>query len=199
MIRDHCLLATTNEGKAREIRAALSKLEIGFDSLQAHSNLPSPEESGSTFAENARLKARHYYHLTGIPTLAEDSGLLVDALDGRPGVHSARFAATDPERIAKLLKLLESVPPEERSAHFVSAICWYEPARSIEVSGEVHGRIAEHPSGSHGFGYDPVFFYPPRGKTFAELTTEEKNQISHRARALAALQERLCRVSGLEN
>lgn len=186
--RLHFLLATKNRGKVREIRSALSGFNIEFESLPRRDDLPQPREDGSTFAENARLKAKHYYQLTGIPTLAEDSGLLVDALDGEPGVCSARFAPTDKERIEKLLKMLGSIPGEvQRSARFVSALCLFQPDGVIEVSAEVHGQIARKRRGRHGFGYDPVFYYPPRRKTFAQMSTQEKNQVSHRARALAKL------------
>ncbi|MDA2928838.1 RdgB/HAM1 family non-canonical purine NTP pyrophosphatase [Acidobacteria bacterium AH-259-O06] len=188
MQRLHFLLATKNRGKVREIRSALSGFNIEFESLPRPDDLPQPREEGSTFAENARLKAKHYYRLTGIATLAEDSGLLVDALGGEPGVRSARFAPTDKERIEKLLKMLDSIPGEvQRSARFVSALCLFQPDGVIEVSAEVHGQIARKPRGGHGFGYDPVFYYPPRRKTFAEMSTREKNQVSHRARALKKL------------
>ena len=182
------LLATQNKGKAREIRSALSPFNIELESLLERGDLPEALESGTTFAENARLKAEHYHHLTGLPTLAEDSGLVVDALDGKPGVHSARFAPTDKERIEKLLRTLDSLPsPFSRNAHFVSAVCLLLPDHLIEVAGEVHGELAQEPKGTHGFGYDPIFYYPPLGKTFAQMTVEEKNQISHRAQALERL------------
>ncbi len=186
------LLATQNRGKAREIRSVLSPFNIEFEFLLGRDDLPEALESGTTFAENARLKAEHYYQLTGLPTLADDSGLLVDALGGKPGVHSARFAPTDKERIEKLLQMLDSRPgPSSRSARFVSAICLLLPEDLIEVTGEVQGELTLEPRGTHGFGYDPIFYYPPLGKTFAQMTVEEKNQISHRARALEKLRQRL--------
>ncbi len=182
------LLATQNRGKAREIRSALSPFNIEFEFLLGRDDLPEALESGTTLAENARLKAEHYHQLTGLPTLAEDSGLVVDALGGKPGVHSARFAPTDKKRIEKLLRMLNSRPdPSSRSARFVSAICLLLPEDLIEVTGEVQGELAQEPRGTHGFGYDPIFYYPPLGKTFAQMTMEEKNQISHRARALEKL------------
>ena len=182
------LLATQNRGKVREICSALSLFNIEFEFLLGRDDLPEALESGMTFAENARIKAEHYHQLTGLPTLAEDSGLVVDALGGKPGVHSARFAPTDKERIEKLLRMLDSRPgPTSRSARFVSAICLLLPEEQIEVTGEVQGELAQEPRGTHGFGYDPIFYYPPLGKTFAQMTVEEKNQISHRALALEKL------------
>ncbi len=140
------LLATQNKEKAREIRSALSPFNIEFQSLLGRDDLPEALESGSTFAENARLKAEHYHHLTGLPTLAEDSGLVVDALDGKPGVHSARFAPTDRERIEKILRTLDSLPsPFSRNAHFVSAVCLLLPADLIAVTGEVQGELTQDP------------------------------------------------------
>ncbi|MEE8460753.1 MAG: RdgB/HAM1 family non-canonical purine NTP pyrophosphatase [Acidobacteriota bacterium] len=188
------LLATQNRGKVREICSALSLFNIEFEFLLGRDDLPEALESGMTFAENARIKAEHYHQLTGLPTLAEDSGLVVDALGGKPGVHSARFAPTDKERIEKLLRMLDSRPgPTSRSARFVSAICLLLPEEQIEVTGEVQGELAQEPRGTHGFGYDPIFYYPPLGKTFAQMTVEEKNQISHRALALEKLRERFNR------
>ena len=191
------LLATQNKGKAREIHSALSPFNIEFESLLERDDLPEALESGTTFAENARLKAEHYHHLTGLPTLAEDSGLVVDALGGKPGIHSARFAPTDKERIEKLLRMLGSLPsPLSRSAHFVSALCLLLPDQLIEVAGEVHGELTQEPRGTHGFGYDPIFYYPPLGKTFAQMTVAENNQISHRAQALEKLRQRLTFLQG---
>ena len=182
------LLASHNRGKVREIRSALSEFKIEFDSLLGRGDLSQALEIGSTFSENARLKAEHYYQLTGTPTLAEDSGLLVEALEGKPGVHSARFAPTDQERIEKLLQMLDSIPaPVSRAARFVSAICLFLPDQLIEVTGEVPGELTREPRGTHGFGYDPIFYYPPLKKTFGQMTMEEKNKVSHRARALEQL------------
>lgn len=191
------LLATHNNGKVREIRLALSRFEIDLESLDQHSSLPEAEETGSTFSENAHLKALYYQRLTGIPALAEDSGLAVDGLGGEPGIRSARFAPTDEKRIAKLLEMMDSFPEEaERSARFVSAICLILPSRVIEVVGEVAGRITRTPRGDHGFGYDPVFYYEPLERTFAQMTVEEKNRVSHRAVALKKLVEELEKLTG---
>lgn len=145
-----------------------------------------PEE-GETFAENALAKARAYASASGLLTLADDSGLVVDALGGAPGVRSARFAgadASDEDRFNLLLEHLRDVPPERRRARFVCAIAIAEPTGEARVvEGRVEGYVAREPRGSHGFGYDPVFFLPELGRTMAELSPEEKNRISHRARA----------------
>ena len=190
------LLATRNQGKLAELDAVLKDLNVNLKSLGDFEEMPDAVEDGLTFAENARLKALHYFRLTNCPTIADDSGLSVDALGGRPGVYSARFAPTDAERIQKLLRMLREVgadgQTQSRSAHFVCAICLIlENDRLIEVEGRVDGEIAKSPRGQSGFGYDPVFFYPPLGKTFGELTPEEKNLISHRGVALQRLKERI--------
>lgn len=185
------LLATRNKGKILEIRSVLQAPHTEFQSLLDFPNLPGLNESGVTFAENARLKAGHCYGLAGTPALADDSGLTVDALGGAPGVYSARFASTDEERIARLLALLKEVEAQRRTARFVCAICLWQADSVIEVEGEVEGEIVFEPRGTGGFGYDPIFYYPPLGRTFAELTLEEKNRVSHRARALERLQEKL--------
>jgi XTP/dITP diphosphohydrolase len=174
----------------------LRELQIQLVTLSDVGPLPEVVEDGETFAQNARKKAVHYFRLTGIPAIADDSGLSVDALSGKPGVHSARFAPTDKERIEKLLKMLsESDPPPAsggRRAKFVCAVCAVlAEDKVIEVAGEVVGEITLKPRGHWGFGYDPVFLYPPMGRTFAELSAREKNRVSHRAVALEKLKERL--------
>lgn len=188
-----CLLATQNRGKLLELESVLGDCGLEFITLANLDELPDAIEDGLTFAQNARKKALHYFHLTQLPTIADDSGLVVDALGGRPGVHSARFAPTDAERIEKLLQSLAAVEDlEDRSARFVCAICLcFSSDNLIEVESDVDGEITLKPRGSAGFGYDPIFFYPPLGRTFAELTTEEKNQVSHRARALNKLKQTL--------
>lgn len=191
-LKSPALLGTRNPGKLREIQEVLKDSNLAFVSLADFPHVTDIEETGATFAENARLKALHYRGATGLPSLADDSGLSVDALGGRPGVMSARFAPTDPERIRGILDLMRSFPrPEQRAAHFVCALCLVTDEETIEVEGRVSGVLASGPSGSNGFGYDPVFYYPPAGKTFAEMTSEEKNRVSHRAVALRLLRERL--------
>lgn len=190
-----CLLATRNKGKIVEIQNALRGLPIEFQSLSGVGELREAQESGLTFAENARLKAQHYYSLTGIPSLADDSGLVVDALEGAPGIYSARFAPSDAERIQKLLAMLKNVPAGRRRARFVCAICLSAGRSSIEVQGQAEGRILLSPKGAEGFGYDPVFYYPPLRKTFAELFLEAKNRVSHRGCALEKLRRELSRFT----
>lgn len=180
------LLASTNAHKLEELQAL-----FGQEGAWRFELAPTPlevEETGHTFAENARLKAEAYAKAFNEPALADDSGLCVDALDGRPGIYSARYAPTDAERIAKLLGELNDVPEAKRTAAFVCAMALVFPdGRVIEVEGRCPGRIADGPKGAGGFGYDPVFFVPEAGKTFAELSADEKNRISHRATATGKL------------
>jgi len=189
------VVGSRNEGKVREVRAALAGLPVELRGLADFPGATPPEETGSTFAENARLKALELARQTGQWVLADDSGLCVDALGGRPGVESARYAgpdATDAERMAKLLEELRDVEPQRRGARFVCALALASPERILlEVRGECRGRITRCPRGSNGFGYDPVFFYPDFGATFAEVSTEAKNQVSHRGKALRELARRL--------
>ncbi len=179
------LVATRNAGKAGEIAQILRGMRIL--TIADYPDLPDVEETGATFAENAQLKADYYSAATGELTLADDSGLVVDALDGAPGVRSSRFAPTDPERISKLLSLMESVPDDQRSARFVCAIAVVDPrGASVTADGAVEGSIARSPRGDNGFGYDPVFVVSDTdGSTMAELPSEVKNSISHRGKALA--------------
>lgn len=192
------LLATRNEGKVREFRILLASLPASLISLAQWDDLPDVKETGTTFAENARLKSRTYFRLTGLPTLADDSGLVVDALGGAPGIRSARFGKTDSERIERLLAQLSRAEREKRSgarkAHFVCALCLSGPDGELEVEGRVDGLITRIPRGGRGFGYDPVFLYPPLGRTFAELTAAEKNRVSHRAAACRKLVQALARL-----
>lgn len=193
------VIATHNRKKLLELQRILSPLgieavtgeEIGIPLTEA-------EETGTTFEENARIKAESACRETGLPAVADDSGLMVDALNGEPGVYSARYGgpgATDEEKVQKLLKNIENVPEEKRTARFVSAICCLFPnGKELMVRGECPGKIAYAPAGEGGFGYDPVFVVEG-GKTFAELTAEEKDAVSHRGAALrklkAALRETL--------
>ncbi len=191
---ERVLLATTNSGKMEEIRAALAGLDVELIGAEAWGDLPAPEETGASFAANARLKALHYRQLTGLPALADDSGLEVDALNGGPGIHSARYAATDGARIRRLLRELSQLDPPLRgkpAARFVCALCLAHDGGALEVEGEVRGFISRRPHGTNGFGYDPVFFYPPLAKTFGQLDRSIKNTVSHRAAALRKLRERL--------
>ena len=189
MIMQRLLLATRNPGKVREIRALLSHLPLDIGSLQDLPDPPKMVEDGNTFAENARKKAETLFRFTGGMVLADDSGLEVDILQGEPGVFSARYAgegATDAGNNAKLLDKLTGVSMHKRTARFCCAIAVAIPGSKIQVvEGYVRGLIAEEPRGDQGFGYDPLFLVPAYDKTFAQLSPEIKNGISHRARALA--------------
>jgi XTP/dITP diphosphohydrolase len=181
------LLATSNPGKIREYRFLLDGLGYQITTLTEEGIAKIVAESGDNYEQNARLKAITYAKLSQLTTLADDSGLEVDALDGEPGVKSARFAgeaATDAEKVSLLLAKLYGVPWERRTARFKCVIAIASPGGRAEVChGECHGMIALEAKGENGFGYDPIFFLPEIGKTMAELNLETKNQISHRARA----------------
>ena len=182
------ILASKNAHKLEELSAILGQL--GFEiALESEYGLDiEVEETGTTFEENSRLKAETVMRASGMPVLADDSGLMVDALGGAPGVYSARYGhkSSDAERTAYLLENMIDVPDEARTAKFVCVItCLWPDGRKIVARGECPGRILHEVHGSNGFGYDPVFFVPEKGKTFAELLPGEKNAISHRARALA--------------
>ncbi len=180
------VLATANPGKAVEIRAALPGVIV--ETLADHPTLTSPVEDGVTFIDNARIKAEAAANRLGVPALADDSGLAVDALNGEPGVLSARYAeGTDVDRFQKLLAALRDVPDEARTARFVCAMAFIRPgAPAVFTEGHCEGRIRRTPQGTGGFGYDPVFELPD-GRTMAQLDADEKNEISHRGRALRAL------------
>ena len=189
------LIATRNPGKAREITAVLSDLPFDFVSLLDYPDAPEVEETGATFIENAVLKARAYAAYTGELTLADDSGLEVDALDGGPGVMSSRFAPTDPERIAKLLDLMKEIRQGRRSARFRCAIAVADTGGRVETCEDtVEGVIARQPKGDNGFGYDPVFYLPSLGKHMAELPPDEKNAVSHRGKAIRKARDLLTRL-----
>jgi len=189
------VIATRNPGKVREIQQILSGLGVRWRSLEEFSDIAEPDETGTTFAENARLKALYYAERTSCLVLADDSGLEVDALNGRPGVESARLAGeqkSDTDNNARLILELRDVPEARRSARFRCAIALAESGRVLmETEGCIEGRIIDRPRGANGFGYDPHFFVPECGATTAELTPDQKSRISHRGRALRALAERL--------
>ncbi|HZC68159.1 MAG TPA: XTP/dITP diphosphatase [Nitrospirales bacterium] len=181
-------MATGNRHKVGEIRAMLADLPVTIRSMAEFPGAPEAVEDGRTYRENALKKAWTAVKFTGKPALADDTGLEVDALGGRPGLYSARFAGegcTFADNIKKLLRLLKGVPSQRRGARFVCVVALVDPSgREQVVEGKLYGRIAEAPAGCGGFGYDPVFYVPEVGKTLAELTPEEKNRISHRGRAL---------------
>ncbi len=180
------LIATTNPSKIREIRAALRAPGVEVVTLADVAPVPEPEESADTFWENAREKALAYARATGLIAAAEDSGLEIAALGGEPGVRSARFlgpGASYPERFAEIYRRLGTAP--NREARFVTALAVATPDGTLlfEAEASIEGEVAPRPAGSLGFGYDPIFLYPPLGKTTGELTIEEKCDVSHRARA----------------
>lgn len=188
------VLASNNAHKLEELRAMLSKLNMEVISQREAGISIEPVEDGQTFEENSYIKAKTIMDACGLPTIADDSGLMVDALDGAPGVYSARFGgekcATDWERLEYLLEMMKEVPDEKRGAKFVSVITMLTPdGKKIVARGECFGNILHEAHGCNGFGYDPVFFVPEKGCTFAQLPPDEKNQISHRAKALALFAE----------
>jgi XTP/dITP diphosphohydrolase len=189
------LIATANLGKVREIRQFLSSFPlhvIGFETL---TNVTPCLETGATFAENARQKAEYYSQFAAGLTLADDSGLLVDALDGNPGVRSARFvslSATDEERYREVLRLMDAVPEESRQARFVCCLALARRGKFLDLfEGIVEGQITCEPRGQDGFGYDPIFLVPEVGNTMAELEPEKKLVLSHRGMALKKLADAL--------
>lgn len=197
------LLATRNPGKVKEIGQVLAPLGLDVTTLEGFEHVDEPVEDGATFAENARKKALYYAAATGQWCLADDSGLAVDALDGRPGVHSARYAAdrvgpdaprcqADPANNAKLLEELADVPETERTARFVCHLVLARPGEVLlEACGTIEGHIGYEPRGQNGFGYDPLFLLPQRSCTTAELSPEHKNAISHRGKAVRELAGKL--------
>ena len=193
-----CVLATSNEHKREEIAAiveAMGVRGIDFVSLREYPDIPPAVEDGATFAENARIKALHVSSVTGGWALADDSGLVVDALDGRPGIHSARYGGddvTDADRIAKLLAELAGIPAERRTARFACHMALTRGDRvHAETEGFCEGVIAEAPARSQGFGYDPIMGLPDRGCTVGELSASDKNEISHRSLAVRGLRRTL--------
>jgi len=192
------LVATTNRGKVAEYNSLLSGLGLELVTLDQAGISQEAEENFDTFTENARSKAIFYAGLSGLLTLADDSGLEVAALGGEPGVKSSRYAgnnASDADRISFLLNKLKNVPPEKRQARFKCIIAIASPDGHVEtVSGECEGMIALEPRGKNGFGYDPIFYLPEYGKTIAEIPPGLKNDISHRGRAARKAREVLARM-----
>lgn len=180
------VLATSNRGKVGEFARLLGGRFDAYKTL-ADFDLPAPDETGATYAENAVLKARACALATGLPSLADDSGLEVAALDGAPGLHSARYAGDPDARIAKLLSEIEASGSRDRGAQFVCVLAYAEPGAEIHTfTGECPGQIIDERRGAGGFGYDPIFLIQDLNRTMAELSGEEKDRLSHRGRALAA-------------
>ncbi|WP_079509953.1 XTP/dITP diphosphatase [Mesobacillus jeotgali] len=189
------IIATKNKGKAKEFEKLFLPKGLTVKTLLDYPELEEVEETGSTFEENAVLKAETIARILGVRVIADDSGLEIDALEGRPGVYSARYAGiekNDEANIDKVLDELQNVPENERAARFCCALAMAEPGReTLTVFGTCEGRILHERRGTHGFGYDPIFFVEAEGKAMAELSSDEKNSISHRATAIRKLDEAL--------
>lgn len=189
---DELIIATKNAGKAKEFQQFFAQLHIRVKSLLDFDDLPDVEETGTTFAENARLKAETIAELLDMPVLADDSGLEIDALQGRPGIYSARYAGVDKDdeaNIRKVLEEMQSVPMEKRTARFVCVLALAEKGKETVITeGYCEGKIALHPAGENGFGYDPIFIPEGYTNTLAELDPSVKQEISHRRHAMDQLQ-----------
>jgi XTP/dITP diphosphohydrolase len=191
------VLATHNHDKEIELQHSLRGLGVEICSLSEYPDIGDIEETGTTLLENSLLKAHTVHDRTGLPAIADDTGLEVDALDGAPGVYSARFAGADAtyeDNLNKLLFSMEEVSEERRSARFRTVISFVDGNQELWTEGHIDGKIIDFPRGNAGFGYDPVFYIPQLEKTFAELSTEEKNKISHRGLALQKLRKILVNV-----
>ena len=190
------VLASKNAHKLKEISRITEQFDIELV-LQSELGIDlDVEENGTTFEENSLINARAVMEATGLPALADDSGIAVDALNGEPGIYSARYGFDDSlddwGRLQLLLKNMESIPDGSRQGKFVCVITMVTPDdQIIQARGEVHGEILRYPAGEGGFGYDPIFYYPPYGKTLAQVSAEEKNQVSHRAQALKLFYQKL--------
>ena len=192
------LVATTNPGKIREIEQILAGAPVEIVRLGDLPPLPEPDETGTTFAENARLKALYYCAATGLPSVADDSGLEIDALGNLPGVHSARWHGTDyAVKFEKIYEMLRERGAEGSPARFVAAVAFARDGSVVfEAEGTVNGTIAPSPRGTHGFGYDPIFFYPPLGRTLAEVDGAAKAAVSHRGAAFSIFRDYLVSATG---
>jgi XTP/dITP diphosphohydrolase len=190
-VETRLLLATQNPGKLAEMRQLIAGLPFAIVGPRDVGIGDAPEETGQSFEENAALKARYYAERSGLLSAADDSGISVDELDGAPGLYSSRFGgenATDADRNQLLLRRLAGVPDERRGARFTSSVALVrDGAMLFQATESVHGRIADAPRGANGFGYDPVFFYPPFGRTFGEVPADLKDSVSHRGKAFARL------------
>ena len=189
---DRIILATGNKDKLKEVREILGKKSVSVVSMKEAGFDQEIEENGSTFAENAVIKAKAVCAASGETAMADDSGLVIDALGGMPGIYSARYLGHEtpyPEKNAKILAMLSDVPEEKRTARYVCAIaCVFPDGRTLLAEETMEGRIAREPAGSNGFGYDPIFYVPEAGKTAAEMSPEEKHAVSHRGKALRKME-----------
>lgn len=190
------LIASSNPGKIHEIAAILGGAPVTLVTLASFPDVAEPEETGATFSDNARLKALYYSAATGLPSVADDSGLEIEALDNMPGVQSARWYGTDyAVKFKMIYELLREQGLETSPARFVAAVAFAENEQIVfESRGVVEGEIAREPAGTHGFGYDPVFYYPPLGRTLAEVDAAAKARVSHRGAAFRAFRDYLRRV-----
>ena len=191
------VLATHNYDKEIELQHSLQGLGVKICSLSEYPDIGEIEETGTTLLENSLLKAHTVYDRTGLPAIADDTGLEIDALDGAPGVYSARFSGADAtyeDNVNKLLSVMEDVSDDMRSARFRTVISFVDEVQELWTEGFIEGRITRDPRGNMGFGYDPIFYIPRLEKTFAELSTAEKNKISHRGLALQKLRKILINV-----
>ncbi len=192
------LIATKNKGKAKEFEALFYPKGYKVLTLLDMDDHLDVEETGKTFEENAKLKAETISSYYNLPVLADDSGLMVDALDGRPGIYSARYAGeekNDESNLQKVLAELKDIPDDERTARFYCALAFAIPGEETRLyKGTIEGRITKEPKGSNGFGYDPIFYVPSKEKTMAELSADEKNEISHRAQAIRYLANDLDKI-----
>jgi XTP/dITP diphosphohydrolase len=193
------ILATQNHHKVIELKSMLNGIPFEVGSLEEYPDYEAPEETGKDFKENALIKAKSAAEYTGHWAFADDSGLVVDALDGRPGIYSSRYAENDAARIQKVLTELNEIPDEKRQARFVCSIAIVSPkGESWVVEGKCEGIISHSPQGHYGFGYDPIFYFPGLKKSFAELLPEEKNRVSHRSDAVRKAIE-LLKLIGCQN
>jgi len=192
------LIATTNKGKLREIRQVLEDVPLRLRTLDEFPQVRVPEETGITFADNARQKAQYYAGTTELPTMAEDSGLEIDALGREPGIYSARYLREDAsyeERFADIYRRMRGSVSSDRRARFVCALAMVDGDEiRFETTANVEGLLAEEPAGRNGFGYDPIFFYPPYGRTFGQVSDHDKTAVSHRGQALRAFRDYLLRT-----
>ncbi|MBC8175225.1 MAG: RdgB/HAM1 family non-canonical purine NTP pyrophosphatase [Candidatus Marinimicrobia bacterium] len=193
MFKKTILLATRNKDKFRELKDILSQMQCeikGLDDIDPDGKIPHIKETGKTLLDNALIKAKTIYNVTGIPTIADDTGLEVDALGGKPGVYSARYAGkncTYNDNVRKLLSELLDVNPDHKSARFRTVACFFDGEKELWTEGAVEGMISDSPMGDKGFGYDPIFYVPEMKKTFAQMTEKQKNAISHRGNAIRKL------------
>jgi XTP/dITP diphosphohydrolase len=197
---EQILIASTNRHKVQEIEKIFQIPEVEFESLTTFESIPEAIEDGKTFEENALIKAKHYYQYTKIPVIADDSGLVVPALNGEPGIHSARYAGEQSaydKNNALLLSRMKNLSDEQRFAYFVCVIVYFNGSDILVSEGRAEGIIIDKLKGERGFGYDPLFYYPPAAQTFAQMKAEEKNRVSHRSRALHGMHEKL--IKHLDN